>query len=164
MKKDGRPFTECYSALFSLREYVSKIKDCDLGKVMLFVQSELKVDGLVQKLFELNDVLLKPQCNDCTLWKARAYFDTVLEVYLTFEARLHAHARIVHSSSFKSRAVMIKDVLEDLTGVVCTRRKARAYLTLCLRCTPLSMQDWILMHVWYTFPASDWGWLRYGVV
>lgn len=97
----------------ALREHVSKLDDIDLDDLLLPASSERRIDGLVEKLKELNEVVLKLQTHNCTLRQARAYLDSVLDVYPTLDARLNPDARIVHSPVFESAVLKIQDKREE---------------------------------------------------
>lgn len=91
------------------RDAVSQLRDEELDHCLLNISSEGKVDAIVAKIREPNDVLPKIKKEDCTLCSLRVFFDIVLNVYPTLAARLEVHACIVHSPYFKKGLVRIQD-------------------------------------------------------
>lgn len=77
---------------------------------------EWRVDLLLPKLSELNEIMLELQSNDCTLHQAWAYFELVLDLYPMFKARSEPNACMVHSPKFERGIIKIQDNSEeDLT-------------------------------------------------
>lgn len=106
----------------SLGDAVSRLDEEDLGVFLLADSTERRIDTLVQNLAKLNEVVLKLQLNNCTLRHARAYLDSVLDVYPTLEARLCLDARIVHTPIFEHAILMIQDEREE--DLVASERRA----------------------------------------
>lgn len=91
-----------------LREHVLRLDDMEIDALLLSPASERKVDNLIRKLRELDEVTKKLQRADCTIRVARAYFDTVLEDYPTLSDRLDPDARIVLNPQFESGLLKIQ--------------------------------------------------------
>lgn len=92
-----------------LLDYVALLNEEHLDFHPLNASAERKVDVLVRKLSDSNEVLLKLQIHDCALLQLRANFDVLSEVHPSLEAQLVANARIVHLPHFESWVVKLQD-------------------------------------------------------
>lgn len=91
-----------------LRPFVAKIAYVFMADFLFSPKREQKVDVLLTKLGKLNDVVTKLQANDCNVRKARAYFDSVLEVYHILEKTLKVDARIVQKFFLRRRFLICR--------------------------------------------------------
>lgn len=102
--------------LVVLRDFVFKLDNVDLDNALL-PAPYAKIDVFLSELEELSDMVLKLQLHSCTIRKARAYVESVLDVFSTVEARLNQSSRIVHSPNYESAVVKIYNAMEqDLTS------------------------------------------------
>lgn len=63
--------------------YVALLNGDTLDPYLLNASAKQKMDTLVRRLSELNEVILKLKSNECTVHQSRIYFDAILKVYPT---------------------------------------------------------------------------------
>lgn len=82
-----------------LRKHVKRLDDVKIEVFLLSPAVERKVDVLIGKLAELDEVTKKLQCSDATIRITRVYFEAVLENYPNLSKRLGPAARVVKHPS-----------------------------------------------------------------
>lgn len=96
-----------------LSDFVCTLYDVELDNVLLLAYFEQRIDSLLAKLKELNDVVLQLQLHQRKIRQAREYFYAVLDVFTNVEARLNQSTQIVHGPVFESSFVKIQDAREQ---------------------------------------------------
>lgn len=90
-----------------LREFVCKLDDVDVDRVLLPAFFKRRTDARFTNLKELSSIVMQLQFYYCTIHPARAYFDAVLNVFPTVDERLNWSALIMHSLVFVSAVIKI---------------------------------------------------------
>lgn len=89
---------QCYT---QLQKHAKKLDHVNIDASLLSPAAEIKVNLLIWKLSELDEVTKKLQRSDTTFRTAQTYFDTVLEAYPDLTECLDPNARIVKPLFFK---------------------------------------------------------------
>lgn len=85
-----------------LRDFLCKLDDDDLEKLIPTVSQYRKIEKLSEKFSDLDSVTTVLQKESISLADARSLFETVLEEYPNMADRLSSTAKIIHDPTFES--------------------------------------------------------------
>lgn len=100
----------CY---VQLQEHVINLDEEELDAIWLSPAVERKVDVLIKKSKELDEVTKKLQRPEASIRSARAYFDTLLEDYPRFSGRLDRDIQFIQNPHFQSELLKIQEYHEE---------------------------------------------------
>ena len=91
-----------------LQKYLPKLNSAEVDELQSTVSENRRVDALVTRLNDLDEVTKKLQCDSTTVSDVRDLFNAVIDVFPETAFRLSSTAEIVHGPVFESAVVELQ--------------------------------------------------------